>query len=132
MKTRRASRYSTVLAVALSILGGIASGAPTHVVKFTPSGYTGAEALANFPVLVRLTEGVAGFSYAHCAADGKDLSFKSWDGTSLPREIEKWNASGESLVWVLIPSLTSTTSFYALYGDASVTEQPASQTNGTV
>lgn len=36
-----------------------------------------------------------------------DLRFVSSDGSTLPLEIEEWNASGTSTVWVLVPSIAA-------------------------
>ena len=43
-------------------------------VKFTVTGYTETEVLTNFPVLVRLSTAITGFTYSDFYADGSDLS----------------------------------------------------------
>lgn len=71
------------------------------------AGYSGAAALADFPVLVRLREGFpAGFSYADAGTDGMGIRFADGEGNLLPHEIDTWNTAGESTVWVKLPSLT--------------------------
>ena len=72
----------------------------------------------NFPVLVKISEtSPVGFRYADCLkANGGDLRFADENGTLLPCEIEVWNPEGESLIWVKVPTLTSTTRITAYYG----------------
>ena len=104
-----------------------------YSVQFTVSGYAGTEALANFPVLVRLAAGSpVGFAYSDCAAGGADLTFTDDGGNVIPREIDTWDTAGESLVWVCVPVVTNGTTFTMHYGDASVAAQPACQTDGSV
>lgn len=93
----------------------------------TISGYSGSTTLANFPVLVRLkANSPSGFDYADCAADGSDLRFADENGDLIPHEIDTWNASGESLVWVSVPSISGTaTTFTMYYGVEDVSELPA-------
>ena len=65
--------------------------------------------LENFPVLVRISEGApSGFSYAECPQAGC-LWFVDDEDVPLPSEVDTWNPSGESLVWVSVPSLSSAT-----------------------
>ena len=88
-------------------------------VEITFSGYAGSSALANFPVLVRVSA-VNGFDYAKFqAAGGGDLRFSDAAGNLLASEIDTWNDGGESLVWVKVPELTSATTITAHYGCAS-------------
>ena len=70
--------------------------------------------LTNFPVLVRLSTDIKRFSYERCKAD--ELRFALPDGTLLAHEIDWWNESGESTVWVNVPELTSNTVFTAYWG----------------
>ena len=100
-------------------------------VDFTVSGYSGHETLTNFPVLVRLSTAIRGFDYNRCAPDGADLSFYIGE-TELPREIDRWDPDGESLVWVRVPELKAGTTFRAYFCDKNVTSQPACQTDGCV
>ena len=88
--------------------------------KFTVAGYAaGKPALTGFPVLVCISNNVPdGFSYADLKypATGADLCFVDMDGSGLPFEIDTWNASGESLVWVRLPSMTNGTEFVMCWG----------------
>ena len=89
-------------------------------VKFTVAGYTESEVLTNFPVLVRLSTAITGFTYSDFYADGSDLSlvdigFVDAETNGIPYEIDTWNPSGESLVWVNLPRMTNGTEFAMWY-----------------
>ena len=90
-------------------------------VKFTVNGYQGgAEVQTNFPVLVRLSTAISGFKYSDFYADGSDLSlvdigFVDAETNGIPYEIDTWNPSGESLVWVSLPRMTNGTEFAMWY-----------------
>ncbi len=81
-------------------------------------------ALTDFPVLVKLAEydeaegtGIMGFRYANFVKpDGGDLRFADENGQMLNHEIDTWNESGTSYVWVKIPSLSNSTKITAYYG----------------
>lgn len=102
----------------------------TYRAPVTFPGYTASGTLDNFPVLVRLTETVGGFSYDDSSTDGSDIRFALEDGTVLPSEVALWNTKGESLVWVGVPSLSSDASVWLYWGKTH--NFPASQTNGSV
>ena len=102
----------------------------TYRAPVTFPGYTASGTLDNFPVLVRLTETVGGFSYDDSSADGSDIRFALEDGTVLPSEVALWNPDGESLVWVGVPSLSSDASVWLYWGKTH--SFPASQTDGSV
>ena len=122
---------SVFVAAAMAALVSFA--APQKAADITVAGYTGASTLENFPVLVRISpERISGFSYADCAADGRDIAFTDAQGNALAREIDTWDTEGESLVWVRVPSLVSGTVITMTYKDPAVTAQPACQTDGAV
>jgi hypothetical protein len=77
------------------------------------------ENLQNFPVLVVLDS--AWFDYTSTQDAGEDLRFFDDDGsTRLPHEIEEWNESGSSYVWVKVPQIdaNSDTDFiWMVYGN---------------
>ena len=51
----------------------------------------------------------------------------------MPFEIDQWNPAGESLVWVQVPSITSSNDYItAHWGNATDSAMPASNNNGTV
>ena len=103
--------------------------------KITFPDYTSSSPLSQFPVLVTLTPGDSGFSYAQFASpSGGDLRFADSGGlTMLPYEINRWNPNGTSTVWVLAPTLAGTNNYiWAYWGNSAATNPPASTTNGAV
>lgn len=67
--------------------------------------------LTSFPVLVTLTS--AQIDYAKTKNDGQDIRFVDADGTtSLSYQIEKWDESGTSLVWVKVPTVSNNNTDY--------------------
>ena len=106
-----------------------------NAMQITFSGYTNGVSLTNFPVLVRLSTNIPGFSYAQFASpgDGADLRFASTNGTELPFQIDQWNPAGESQIWVQVPSLTSTNDCITAYwGNAADSAMQPCNTNGAV
>jgi len=103
--------------------------------RLTYSGYSGAEALTNFPALVTLSPALPGFSYSQFASpNGGDLRFAGADGlTPLPFEVDEWNTNGASVVWVQLSALDSSTNFiWAYWGNLASTNLPLTSTNGSV
>ena len=97
-------------------------------------GYTSSATLTDFPVLIRLSASRNAFEYRKCP-NGASLRFSDANGNLLAHEIDTWNAEGESLVWVKVPSLTASTKIVAHYDCASpVAALPATQvwSNGYV
>ena len=84
-----------------------------------PISVTAASALSNFPVPVKLPEPtkdgyseMSGFSYLRAGLDGTEIQFFDSYGDPIPHEVELWNIRGESVVWVKLPSVsTSKTTF---------------------
>ena len=65
--------------------------------------------LENFPVLVRLAnDAPEGFLYEDCPT-AAHLWFTDAGNNVLPFEADTWNTAGESLVWVSVPSFSSST-----------------------
>ena len=91
-------------------------------VDVTFNGYSGTSTLTNFPVLVKLSTSISGFSYNdfNQKSTGGDLRFMDSNGKLVPHEIDTWNPSGTSTVWVRVPKLTGTTTkITACYGCAN-------------
>ena len=104
---------------AIAALPGPSSASFGKGALFTVSGYTGSTALSGFPVLVRIANNSPdGFSYSdlHSQADGDDIAFVGMDGIGLPFEIDTWNPSGSSLIWVRLPSMQNGTQFVMCWG----------------
>jgi hypothetical protein len=102
-------------------------------VAFTAYNQSGT--LVDFPVLVRLSTNLPGFSYAQLGSPtGGDLRCTDASGLVLiPHEIDEWNTNGTSYVWVQIPALSSPNdSIWAYWGNAAATNPPAWTTNGAV
>lgn len=83
------------------------------------TGYTGENPVANFPALVRLSEGVGGFSYRKLTDEGAtagDIHFQDASGNELPFDVDTWNPDGESLFWVKLPLLSKGAKIFLVYG----------------
>lgn len=107
----------------------------TCSVRLGFNGYSRPETLTYFPVLVNLSTNLPGFSYRQFASpSGGDLRFADATGTNqIPHEIDEWNTNGTSSVWVSVPSLSGPSDgIWAYWGNPSVTNPPATSTNGTV
>ena len=77
------------------------------VAALMATGYKGTTTLENFQALVKLPGGVSGFSYADLSdsSTGSDIWFSDTSGNVIPHEIDTWNTSGDSFVWVRIPKI---------------------------
>jgi len=114
-------------------------------VDIKASGYTGSTALTDFPVLVRIREavkdstgavtgGLPGFTYARAGDKGENIRFlsagdKKINDQLLPYEIEKWDVTGESLVWVKLPKLSGKATTFRMYWH---TDDPKSANDPTL
>jgi hypothetical protein len=78
------------------------------------------EPLASFPVLVLL--GPSRVDYTDIQADGEDLRFVSSRGDALPFEMETWDPSGVSTIWVALDELGPSSDPFFLYYDNPVAE----------
>lgn len=90
---------------------------PTGFYKsFTATvGYGVAGEVANVPVLLRLSEsGISGFRYAD--VQGRRFEILDAEGALLPYEIETWDESGESLLWVRVPTYKDGATLTVRYG----------------
>lgn len=126
---------TAVASVTIADSGSDLTSGWTKSVTFTLSGYAGGTELQNFPVLVRLSTAVGGFSYGDFfSASGGDLRFTDENRTQwLPHEIDTWNVAGESTVWVKLPRLSGTTTkIKAWWRNPSETTPPVYTTDGTV
>jgi alpha-galactosidase len=108
-----------------------------QIMNINFSGYTESEPLTNFPALVILGTNLStnGFSYSQVASsNGWDLLFLNSNKTQLLNyEIEKWDANGDSYVWVQVPLLASNSCIWASWGNARLASMPSASTqNGSV
>jgi hypothetical protein len=101
--------------------------------QITFAGYTNGETLLDFPVLVRLSPAIPGFSYSQFVSPGTgaDLRFISESGRELPYQIDTWNPSGESDIWVQAPEIASTNDYItACWGNPADSAVQPWTTNG--
>ena len=117
--------FSRGILAAFGLMVAAAAMAEAKEQRLVFSGYSGATTLTDFQALVKLTEGQYGFSYNdYSAKDGSDLWFTDWQGNVIPHEIDLWNASGASYVWVRVPELTGkSTSITMHWGEARTAAQ---------
>ena len=93
-------------------------------------GYAGTSSLANFPVLVQLNTDINGFSYGDFLSGDNDIRFTDIGGTELSYEIDTWNPSGTSMLWVKVPEFQAGTVAKMYYGKSGDTA-PACTTDGS-
>jgi hypothetical protein len=95
----------------------------------TASGAGVSENVIGFPLLVRLDS--SNFDFSQASDSGQDLRFSESDGSSLPYEIEQWDASSrQAAIWVRIDTVrdNDTTQRIAMHwGNASATSQSNGQ-----
>lgn len=78
------------------------------------------ENLQDFPVLIKLDS--TRIDYSSTRDSGQDIRFVDPDDTVLSHEIENWNESGESTVWVRVPQingLSNSDHIWMYYGNDS-------------
>ena len=123
-------RIATIFAVAICLAAGgaradyLSTNDFAHAMKLMVDGYTGTETLANFPVLVRISEsGLPGFLYSDLSnSRGKDIAFFDEAGNHIPSEIQtnSWKSTdNESQAWVLLPQMTQGTTFFMCYNTSA-------------
>lgn len=92
------------------------NGSWTNRIRIDINNADQATAFTNQPVLVRLNS--SRIDYSNIKANGADIRFVASDDTTvLDHEIEYWNASGTSEIWVEIPSIaaSSATGYFYMY-----------------
>ncbi|MFA6007091.1 MAG: DUF2341 domain-containing protein [Candidatus Shapirobacteria bacterium] len=81
---------------------------------------TTSEELTDFPVLIKLNKD-SDIDYAKTKTAGADIRFTDADGMVLNYEIEKWDETGSSYIWVKVPQIeanSSTDYIYMYYGNS--------------
>ena len=126
MKIKFFKSMIAVFAVMMSLMLAADTSLPQPImgshkfgVKFTVSGYEGETAVANLPVLVKISPtNISGFSYSdiNYPETGEDICFIDLMGNALPFEIDTWDATGTSYAWVILPSVEQGTEFVMCYG----------------
>ena len=115
--------------VVIGLMAGLVAGVvEAKEQRLVFSGYSGSTTLTDFQAMVKLTEGQYGFSYNDYAAkDGSDIWFTDWQGNVIPHEIDLWNASGASYIWVRVPELAGkSTSITMHWGEVRTAAQTSS------
>ena len=92
----------------------------------------------NFPMMVRLNYnnvpafGLNGHNTFSDPNSGGDLRIYDESNQELIYEIDEWNVSGETLIWVQVPELTVSSKIHAYWGNDSNISSPAYRTNGSL
>jgi hypothetical protein len=92
-----------------------------RLITFDNSAQT--EDLVDFPVLVKLDS--TRIDYNKTQDGGRDIRFVDQDKTLLSHEIELWDESGESWVWVMVPQIdsgSSEDSIWMYYGNPAASD----------
>ena len=126
MKIKFFKSMIAVFAVMMSLMLAADTSLPQPImgshkfgVKFTVSGYEGETAVANLPVLVKISPAtIDGFSYSdiNYPETGEDICFIDLMGNALPFEIDTWDTTGTSYALVILPSVEQGTEFVMCYG----------------
>lgn len=91
--------------------------------------YAGGD-VTDFPVLVKITTTTPTGFYSDVKNAGADLKFTDASGAGdYPYEIDTWNASGDSYIWVKLPKLSAGMTFRMYYGDEEQTAQTTKPTD---
>jgi len=70
----------------------------------TPSGADVSSNVYDFPILIRLTE--RNFNFSQANSNGSDIRFSKINGTTLPYEIERWDAANKQAeIWVKLDTV---------------------------
>ena len=96
------------------------------IVDITPPD--GAD-LENFPMLVRISASSPAGMYRQAKADGSDIRFTlpNAPDTPLPSEVETWNTSGESFVWVKVPRYAAGERIVMSWGELATLDEEGNE-----
>jgi hypothetical protein len=120
------------MALAVGLMGGRAEAAfdQTGWSRCMPITYTNdvrLNTLTNFPALVVLDTNKV--DYSQFQANGQDLRFVDANGDELAYEVESWNTTSNSSIWVKVPTMTAGGTITAYWGNDSA-PLPSYTTNG--
>ena len=132
VKLRAFGSFAAVAIMALSTFASTAKFAKKIDITVASGAVPQGTALADFPALVRLSDGISGFSYADFRQSGADMMFVDSSGAVLPHEIDTWDASGTSFVWVKVPQYKVGAKISMYYGSDTYTSpaQPSDVWSG--
>ena len=114
MKTSKL--LSVVVAAASTLLVALSARAEFTCELSFPSAP--ATALSNFPVLVRVSESLLDGFYYTDAPTGDCIWFTDSNDEAIPCDVDTWDTTSNSLVWVSVPSLSSATTI-TMHWDAA-------------
>ena len=102
-----------IIAIVFGLLGGVVGKVTSKdvyksEVAFIVNTLSENEAVENCQVPLVLSESKNGFSYQDFQS-GSDLQIVDADDNILPFEIECWDPSGKSIVWVKVPNFSKDT-----------------------
>lgn len=97
----------------------------TNRIKITINNSASASNLTNYPLLVKLNS--SRIDYTKTQNSGQDIRFvdPSDSSTVLSEQVEQWNESGDSYVWVKVPQIDAASSsdyIWLYYGNASASD----------
>ena len=116
---RYTATYANDVLTIVKVLRGIAI-RPDATLK----AKLGGETLEDFPILVRLSEEIDGFDYDDVMTGGADIKFYDDDDNRIPYEIELWDPTGVSYIWVKVPALDADTVIYLDYDGKTTDNDP--------
>lgn len=115
-KVNDGSNDSNVATVSINVndLGGWCDPSYNFSQKLTINNQA-QSSLSEFPIMVKLN--TTRVNYADFKAGGADLRFYDSSCNLLAHEIERWNTSGESVIWVKVPNIpaNNNTSFVRMH-----------------
>ena len=127
LPSSRAAAFGRVAFVTalLCATASLPSFAEAKSATLSATGYSGTETLTGFPALVKLSASndAYGFSYSDCVNGKDDLWFTDADGNLIPHDVDTWNASGDSYVWVRFPSLAKNAEIVMHWGATRTAER---------
>ena len=129
MKVMNKMCTAAACVMSASVLSALTPGdyAKSLEVSLAPSSVPASE-VTDFPALLRLSTGISGFSYDDFRQPhGSDLAIVDGAGQELAYEIDTWDPSGESLVWVRLPRLTKDLRLTLYFGCDRATPQSSAE-----
>lgn len=118
--TCRILAFSLCASLLFAVCGTARAATYAKKLDITAAGVPENVTLTDFPLLVRLSESIDGFSYQDfLGTGGSDIRFEDASGNPLAYDVDTWNELGESLVWVKVPSLAKGNVLTMRYGSAA-------------
>ncbi|MCP5497088.1 MAG: DUF2341 domain-containing protein [Leptospiraceae bacterium] len=100
--------------------------------KLTLNNPSTTEDLVNFPILVKLND-PSRIDYNYTMDSGQDVLFVDSGGNFLDYEIEKWDETGDSTLWVRVPLIdhdSSTEDYIYIYYGYNLSGSPSQNPTG--